>query len=148
MLDEKLQEKIAAVVVSEGLELVHIEFKQGRKPFLRIYIDKPAGINHEDCKLVSDQVSVLLDVEDPIASSYILEVSSPGLERPLFRESDFKRFIGRRAKVRTKTEIYGRKSFNGKIAHAADGVVAITESNQSFEIPIASIEKANLQIEL
>lgn len=148
MLDENMRERIAAVVASEGMELVHIEFKQGARSFLRIYIDKPGGVGHQDCKVISDHVSVLLDVDDPIPFPYVLEVSSPGLDRPLFREADFQRFVGRKVKIRTKADVSGKRSFVGRIARADHGVVSITDSKKSIEIPIAYIEKANLEIEL
>jgi len=147
VLDQELRDRIARVVESEGMELVHVEFKSGKKSALRLLIDKPSGINHQDCKVISDQVSVLLDVEDPIPGHYVLEVSSPGLDRPLFSEADFRRFIGRRAKIRTREEVAGRRSFKGRIAAAAGGVISVMELDRTFEIPIAGIEKANLEIE-
>ena len=107
---------VQRVVEAEELELVHVEFVgEGRQATLRIYIDKPGSVNLTDCQKVSKHVSLLLDVEDFIPHHYVLEVSSPGLERPLFKEQDFQRFKGREARVMTIEVIESRRKFTGFI---------------------------------
>jgi ribosome maturation factor RimP len=97
---ESLRAMAERVASSEGLYLVDVELKGGRSnPLLRIYIDKQGGISHADCKLVSEQLSAMLDVEDPFPGSYTLEVSSPGLDRELRKPSDYEHFAGRRARL-------------------------------------------------
>ena len=97
---EKIREMAERVATSEGLALVDVELKGGRSnALLRVYIDKPGGVSHADCALVSEQLSAMLDVEDPFPGRYMLEVSSPGLDRELTKPSDFEHFAGRRARV-------------------------------------------------
>lgn len=140
-----LRNLIEPVIVAMGYELVGIEFlAHGRNALLRIYIDKEDGISLEDCQRVSYQVSGVLDVEDPIPGRYTLEVSSPGLDRPLFTLEHFVRFTGRRVKVRLSSPLEGRRNFTG-ILHGirADSVV-LEEDGKEICLPLDRIEQARL----
>src|SRR5438128_3432023 len=107
-LTEKVQEEIEKIVSSEGLELVHVDYhRQGRGYLLRVDIDKDGGVTLDDCQLVSHQISAYLDVDDVIPSEYELQVSSPGLDRKFYRDSDYQKFLGRLVRVKTSTPIRG-----------------------------------------
>jgi len=145
----RLQELIAPVVVALGYELVGVvHVPQGRHSLLRVYIDcvgdDATGITLEDCERVSHQISGVLDVEDPIKGQYALEVSSPGLERPLFGKEQFERFTGQRAKVRLHMPLNGRRNFTGMLAGVRDEQVVIVEDGVEFALPFGSIDKAQL----
>lgn len=131
--------------LSEGLELVHVEYQRepaGRT--LRIYLDKPGGVTLDDCVNVSRQLSDLLDVRLDTDVSYRMEVSSPGAQRPLGRLGDFERFKGRRAKVRTSQALEGRKNFTGTL-HGLNGLsVLLMVDNQPLSIALNDIVKAHL----
>lgn len=137
-----LAEEAAAAL---GFEIVHVEIRGGNRPIVRIFIDRPAGVGLEDCERFSKRFSVLLDVEDWIQFSYILEVSSPGLDRPLVKEADFKRFTGKQATVRTKGLLAGQKNFKGTILGIRQGKLALELAHEKrVEIALREIEKANL----
>ncbi len=145
----RLQDIIAPVVTALGYELVGVvHVPQGRHSLLRVYIDcvgdDATGITLEDCERVSHQVSGVLDVEDPIKGQYAMEVSSPGLERPLFSKEQFARFAGQRAKVRLHTPLNGRRNFTGMLAGLRDEQVVIVEDGVEFALPVGSIDKAQL----
>ncbi|HKS40738.1 MAG TPA: ribosome maturation factor RimP [Blastocatellia bacterium] len=142
----KIIERVAA---REGLELVHWEMVGPRNNFvLRIYIDKPGGVNHGDCETVSNQVGTLLDVEDLIANRYTLEVSSPGIERGLYKRADYERFAGNRVKIKTFAPIGGQRNFRGLLLGISDDTVSIdTDSAGRIEIPYEQIAKANIEYE-
>ena len=128
-----------------GYELVGVEYKrQGEGGVLRIYIDKEGGVNIDDCSKVSHQVGGVLDVEDPINNAYKLEVSSPGLERPIFRESDFERFKGHMVKIKLSIPYEGQRNFNGVLDGVEDSMVVIIMDNMEYLLPIEQIERANL----
>src|SRR5438477_7072096 len=114
---------VERVGASLGLEVVEIELHGGGKSrMLRIFIDKPAGVTHEDCANVSREVSTILDVEDAMPGGpYVLEVSSPGLDRKLFRPADFERFKGSRVKLTTKDPVNGNRHFEGRLEHFESG---------------------------
>src|SRR5262245_28479614 len=114
-LDPRLSVVIERAVEREGLELVHAEITGGRNPTLRVYIDKPGGVTLDDCESVSDRLSLMLDVEDPIPHQYTLEVASPGLDRGLYKESDYERFAGPPCHVTLSEAIAGQKNFHGKL---------------------------------
>jgi ribosome maturation factor RimP len=146
-------EKIAAltenliknVIEAEGLELVHVEYRpQGGSQLLRVLIDKEEGVNLSDCAEISRQLSVLLDVEDLIPDSYVLEVSSPGLERPLFTKEDYQRFAGREIRLVATEKIEARRNFTGHIRDFADGVLNLDCDGKLYAIPSEKIKKANL----
>jgi len=143
------------ILESMGLELVDIEFgKVGRDAILRLFIDKEGGIMLDDCANVSHELSMILDVEDAISCNYTLEVSSPGLDRPLKKPSDYERFSGRLIKVRTYEPLQDdkgnkRKTFLGKLEGLFDGVIRMTlTEGQSASIPLDRVAKANLEFEL
>jgi len=138
------------VVLSEGLYLVDVELKGGRRsPLLRITIDKPGGISHGDCRLISEQVSALLDVEDPFPGSYTLEVSSPGLDRQIGRPSDFEHFSGRLARLVARGPAGETKVLEGRLAGLTGTRVRIETGAGGFEeVDLTDISKARLIAEL
>lgn len=143
--DERLQRLLLPVVNMLGYELVGIEyFPSGHHYILRVYIDKASGITLDDCERVSHQVSALLDVEDPIQGRYTLEVSSPGLDRPLFTAEHFDRFSGRKVKLRLTVPVNGRRNFKGLLQGLADGKVLLEVDGERVELPFEDIERARL----
>lgn len=142
------------ILDSMGLELVDIEFgRVGRDAVLRLFIDKEGGVMLDDCAGFSRELSAVLDVEDVIACNYTLEVSSPGLDRPLKKQADYDRFVGRQIKVRTYQPFLDdsgnkRKTFLGKLDGLIDGVVKMTlKEGQTASIPLEQVAKANLEFE-
>ena len=123
-----------------GIELL----RQGRNSLLRIYIDSGAGVTLEDCERVSNRVSGVLDVEDPIAGEYLLEVSSPGLDRQLFNREQYERFIGETVKLRLSGTVDDRKRITGRIEAVIGETLVLNESGREFQIPLGEIEKARL----
>jgi ribosome maturation factor RimP len=166
---ERIRAAAERVARSEGLEVVDVEWKVGKQRFLRVYIDRvpqrnpaPNGgtalveadpkISHADCERVSQQLSVILDVEELIdgPAGYILEISSPGLDRALKKPGDFERFVGRLAKISTNEPIGDAKFFEGRLAGFADGKVRMElkgKEPRMVEIPLEGIRKANLVVE-
>ncbi len=142
-----LAESLAA---SLGMEIVLAEIKGGgNRSIVRIFIDQPGGVSLSDCERFSKRLSVLLDVEDFVPFSYILEVSSPGLDRPLIKEKDFARFSGKTAKVRTRLPVEGQRNMRGRILGVSGGRLALEIApGKQIEIALAEIEKANLVIEI
>lgn len=147
---EKIRAIAERVAVSEGLALVDVELKGGRSnPLLRVYIDKPEGISHADCQLVSEQLSAILDVEDPFPGKYLLEVSSPGLDRKLVKPSDFEYFTGRRARVVLREAVDEEKVFEGRLAGFEAGRVRMDLGERGItEFELTNISKARLVVEL
>jgi ribosome maturation factor RimP len=129
-----------------GYELVGVELTGDGKSssLLRIYIDHEDGINLDDCVQVSHQVSGVLDVEDPIRESYRLEVSSPGLDRPLFELKDFQRFCGHKAKIKTRLKLQERRRFTGILKGVEERQVLIEEDGTLYRIPIDEVDTARL----
>jgi len=128
-----------------GYELVGIEFAGGeRGGLLRIYIDHPEGIGVDDCQQVSYQVSGLLDVEAPIPGHYTLEVSSPGLDRPLFDREHYQRFAGQRIRVRMAIPQGGRRKFEGLLQGLEEAYVVLEQDGETVKLPLAEIEQARL----
>ncbi len=144
-LKVKLRRLVEPLIEEHGLELVHLDYHAGRKGHLCLYIDKPGGVTISDCEALSRDLSDLLDAYDPIPQSYILEVSSPGVERPLTRESDFQRFQGEMVKVYTLEPVAGRKSFEGKLTTSGEGFIELLpEKGEPVRIPLDKINKAHL----
>lgn len=137
------------VAVSEGLYLVDVELKGGRSnPLLRVYIDKTGGITHSDCQNVSEQLSAMLDVEDPFPGSYTLEVSSPGLDRELRRPGDYEHFAGRRARVILREPVDGQTVIEGRLAGLESGRVRLDLGEQGIrEFDLATISRTKLLLE-
>jgi ribosome maturation factor RimP len=133
-----------------GLELVHVEFAGGaRAPVVRVFIDKPGGVTHEDCSEVSTYVSTVLDVDDFIPVAYTLEVSSPGLERGLYSREDFERFAGRLAKLKTRGAIGGQRNFRGRIESVeGDDLLFEDKTTGRVRVPLSEVAKANLEIDV
>lgn len=134
------------LVEGEGMEIVDIEFRHegsrgGR--VLRLYLDKEGGPNVDDLSRVSRQLSELLDAEDTIDGSYTLEVSSPGINRPLKKPAHFARFVGKRIRVRTRDLIDGRRSFLGILGQVVEDSVILTQEGKRYQIPFSMIEKSN-----
>jgi len=154
---DRIRESAERIARSEGLEVFDVEWKVGKQRLLRIYLDRlpgPAnpqnsGVSHKDCERVSEQLSVVLDVEDLVPGpSYVLEVSSPGLDRKLIREADYTRFVGRLAKIWVNEPIENQKYFEGRLAGCLDGVVRLKVKDGEIAVPYAGIRKANLVVEL
>ena len=144
----RLREMFEPVVGMLGYELVGIEYLQGAGGLLRVYIDSEDGITLDDCSRVSHQLSGLLDVEDIIKGQYNLEVSSPGLDRPLFTAEHFQRFAGHEAKIRLSVPQNGRRNFQGTLCGVQDDVVLLEMDNKQVTVPLNMIDKANLVPEL
>ncbi len=129
-----------------GYELVGVEHRPqgGGSELLRVYIDKPAGIGLEDCTAVSHQLSGVLDVEDPIAGEYALEVSSPGLDRPLFDLAHFEHFAGSQAKVKLNRALDGRRNFRGQLVGVEGDDVLMLVDGETYRLPFGQIDSARL----
>ncbi|HUW99294.1 MAG TPA: ribosome maturation factor RimP [Acidiferrobacter sp.] len=140
---DRLRALVEPAVVQLGFELVDIEFISGQKT-LRIYIDGPNGIDVDDCARVSRQVSALFDVEDPIPGQYTLEVSSPGLDRPLARREDFARFAGSQVKIKTLTPADGRRNFQGRLVGLSGECVVLETAETRYDLALSNIERARL----
>ena len=149
-LPEHVARDIEKIVEGENLELVHIEYKPfGGGALLRIDIDREGGVNIDDCQLVSQQVSTYLDVEDPIPGEYELQVSSPGLDRKFYKESDYRKFLGRLVRVRTSQMVKGLYVVIGHLT-AYDGktiVVNDPQSRKDYEIELSNIKETRLEVE-
>ena len=158
---DRIREAADRVARSMGLEIFEVEWKVGKERFLRVYIDRPpdaahpgilgngAGVTHKDCERVSEQLSVILDVEDLVPGpSYTLEVSSPGLDRKLIKPADYERFTGRLANIWLNEPVENQKYFQGRLAGYADGIVKLTVRDREVVVPYAGIRKANLVVEL
>jgi ribosome maturation factor RimP len=149
---EKIREIAERVTAGSGLEVVDIELRGGGKArMLRITIDKPSGVTHEDCANLSREVGTILDVEDAVhGGSYTLEVSSPGLDRKLLKPSDYERFKGSLARLVTREPLDGQKNFEGRLEGLTDGRIALEVPAKKkipakkVEIELANVEKANL----
>ncbi len=142
----KMAEK---VIESEGLSLFDIEYKkEGRRKILRIFIDNPKGVSLEDCEYVSRQLSQLLDVEEPFDEPYILEVSTPGMDRKLRHEENYSRYIGKLVKIKTAEKINGEKVFKARLINFENGVVYLEDKKgKKSEIPYASVLEGRLEVE-
>ena len=133
------------VVELDGVELVYVEYRpEGSPSVLRIYIDKPGGVDLPVCERVSKQASALLDEENLILRRYVLEVSSPGIERPLFREADYRRFVGKEIRLITTETIEDRRKFTGLIQTFSEGILKLEFDGETYQIPFSKIRKANL----
>lgn len=146
---EKVRALALPVVQVQEMELVDVEFRrEARGWVLRLYLDKGGGVTLEDCREVSDQVSDLLDVEGLIDHPYHLEVSSPGLDRPLKTPEDYVRFAGRLARIQTAAPIGGQRRFHGRVEGYREGSVILHAQGSTLLIPFEAIVKARLEVEL
>lgn len=150
-LDARLNEIIEKIAAREGIELVHAEMTGGRRPVLKVFIDKPGGVTIDDCANISRKLSLTLDVEDVIPHQYLLEVASPGLDRGLYRESDYERFSGLPSHVRISEPIAGQRNFHGRLVglDRSGEVSAVIEepTGAIHKIPLFLITKAWVEIE-
>ena len=146
----RVQELAERVAIDHGLELVHAEVAgPENKPIVRIFIDKPQGVTHEDCSEVSTHLGTILDVEDFIHASYTLEVSSPGLERGLYKRADYERFAGSNAKLKTRQPIDGQRNFRGRLLGLeGDEVIVDDRTSGRVRVPLELITKANLEVDV
>jgi len=145
-LGDKISELAEQIAATMAMELVLVEVKgSGNRSVVRTFIDQPGGITLDDCERFSRRLSVSLDVEDWIPSRYTLEVSSPGIDRPLVKESDFERFCGKNATVQTRMPMDGRKNFKGRIADVTEGRLNLEiKPGHIVKIALMDIKKANL----
>jgi len=149
-IEERVRAIAERVALDHGLELVHAEVAgpQG-KPIVRIFIDKPEGVTHADCSEVSLHIGTTLDVDDFIHSAYTLEVSSPGLERGLYKRQDYERFTGHQAKLKVRTPVNGQRNFRGRILGVeGDKVILDDKTSGRIAAPIAEVVKANLEVDI
>lgn len=148
-IQERVQKIAERVAIDHGLELVHSDVAGPEgKPILRIFIDKPDGVTHENCAEVSLHLGTILDVEDFIHSAYTLEVSSPGLERGLYKQGDYERFAGNSAKLRTNRPIAGQRNFRGRLLGVeANNVLLEDRTSGRVSIPLEAVAKANLEFD-
>jgi len=149
-VNEKIAVAAAEVAEKNGVELVQAQIAgAGRSLTIRVFIDKPGGVTHEDCSLVSRQLGDILDADDFIASAYLLEVSSPGLERELYSLQDFKRFAGSLAKVKTSQAIDGQKNFRGRVAAVEGEEIVFDDKTKGLvRFGFDVVSKANLEIDI
>ena len=149
-VEDRVQAIAERVAIDHGLELVHAEVAgPDNKPIVRIFIDKPNGVTHQDCSEVSLHVGTVLDVEDFIHASYTLEVSSPGIERGLYKRQDYERFAGSLAKLRTRKPVNGQRNFRGRLL-GIDGEDILFEDRTSgrVRVPFEVVAKANLEMDV
>jgi len=149
---EKLLQEISQVIEpilqSQGLELVDLEYqRESRGWVLRIYLDREGGVTLDDCTAVSHEVGAVLEVKDLIPNAYILEVSSPGLTRPLKKPEDFNKFRNQLVKIKLFEPLDGRKNFKGTLLGLEEDKVRVEVDQQVFELPLTHIAKANLEID-
>ncbi len=148
-LDPTIRDMLASLVEGEGLELLEVEVVgHGPKTVLRLVVDAPAGVTLDQCASVSRQASALLDVEDPIAHRYTLEVSSPGVERKFYSEGDYRRFAGHRVKVRMHPEFREYRVVTGELLGIEQGTVRVmTDEGEAVELPLESVFETRLQVD-
>ncbi len=152
MTSKEIVDRVCAivnpVVSDEGMELVEVEYRrESRGWVLRLYIDKAGGVTLDDCTRISQEVGRSLDVEDLISVPYTLEVSSPGLNRPLRKEEDFIRYRNQNIKVKTLNPIENRRQFRGKLLGVLENRIEIEIDERIFQIPLSNVAKANLEID-
>ena len=141
---KELRTLFEPAIVALGYELVGVELLRAKTTILRIYIDGPEGIGVDDCQAVSHQVSGILEVEDPIRGQYSLEVSSPGLDRPLYQASDFDRFAGHEVTLRLLAPVGGQRKFKGVLGGLRDGQVVVEMDEEELVVSLEEIDQARL----
>ncbi|HLE93040.1 MAG: ribosome maturation factor RimP [Sulfuricaulis sp.] len=141
----ELRKLLEPGVAATGFDLVEVELAGSHHhPTLRVYIDSPAGVNVDDCARVSRQLSALLDVEDPLPGHYTLEVSSPGLDRPLVKPEDFMRYVGETIKIKMQQPMLGRRNFSGRLVDVTADHVVIEVDKERFDLTFEGMERARL----
>jgi ribosome maturation factor RimP len=142
---ERLNQLVGQVVEPMGYELVGVEYRRGKDSgLLRIYIDKDGGIVVDDCVAVSRQLGAMLDVEDPLKEAYQLEVSSPGMDRPLFVKEHFERFAGNKVRIKLRMKLHGRRKFEGVLKGVQDDSVILEMDGEMEQLPLDQIDTARL----
>ena len=145
---DRVRAMIHPIVLDEGMEVVDIEYRRESGGWvLRVILDKEGGVTLDDCSRVSQEVGRNLDIEDIIQTSYTLEVSSPGLTRPLKTEKDFMRYLHRLVKIKTIDPIQNRRQFKGKLLGVSENRVEIQVDGRIHQIPLSNVARANLQID-
>ena len=140
-----ITELIDTTIQVLGLDLWGVELlQQGKYSLLRIYIEREEGVTIEDCEKVSRQVSALLDVEDPIAGEYTLEVSSPGMDRPLFSIEHYSQYVGSEVDLKLRRPLDGRRKFKGQIIKVSGGIVGLLVEGFEYDLELSDIEKASI----
>jgi ribosome maturation factor RimP len=152
-LPQRIESEIEKIVTSEGLELVHIDYRrQGRSYLLRVDIDKDGGVTIDDCQSISQQISTWLDVEDPVPAEYELQVSSPGLDRKFYKDSDYQKFLGRLVRVKTSQPIRGLHVIVGRLKEFDGTQIVVTDSavkkDPDYVIPLGVVKETRLEVEL
>ncbi|MGI5309161.1 ribosome maturation factor RimP [Rheinheimera sp. WS51] len=143
--EQKLTELLRPTVEANNFELLGLEIVQaGRHSTLRLYIDHTDGVNVEDCALVSREVSAVLDVEDPIQAEYLLEVSSPGLDRPLFTPAHYAAVVGQKVEVKLAIPQDGRRKFKGMLTAIEDDMLIVEVDGKPYRLLMDNIDKANV----
>ena len=143
---EKLKTLLEPTIEELGYELVHLELTtQSRDQVLKIYIDAPGGIQVDDCATVSRQLSVVLDVEDPLSQEYLLEVSSPGIDRPLAKPAHFQQFVGENVRIVMYGYVLGRRRFTGPLVDANDQFAVVEIDGQEYELDYSDMDSARLE---
>jgi len=150
LVADRVVEIAEQAAIDHGVELVHVEIAgPDGHPIVRVFIDKPGGVTHQDCSGVSTQMGTVMDVEDFIHSAYTLEVSSPGLERGLYKPADYERFAGSPAKIKMRTAVNSQRNFRGRIVGISDGLVIFEDRTSGrVQLPFDAIAKANLEIDV
>ena len=145
---EAVESMAAPLVGGMGLELVSVEFvKEASRYYLRVFIDKPGGVTLDDCQALSGKLDMLLDEKDLIPYSYVLEVSSPGIERPLKKLKDFERFLGHVVNIATYAPIDGKKKFTGLLAEAGSQGISLEVNGSMVPIPMEQVASAKLAVQ-
>jgi ribosome maturation factor RimP len=146
---DRINETVTRVAVSEGFELVEVEYRGSpNNRILRIFIDKPGGVTLADCESVSHQVGAIIDVEDVISERYTLEVSSPGLDRKLLKPQDYERFAGKKARIKLRHPMEGRSNFTGRLAGLDQGEALLdVEGGNRLRFPLDEVALARLVVE-
>ena len=152
-LPENVERQIERIVTSEGLELVHIDYhRQGRGFLLRVDIDKDGGVTLDDCENVSHQVSAFLDVEDVVPAEYELQVSSPGLDRKFYKQSDYEKFLGRLVRVKTSKPVRGLHVIVGRLKEFDGDTIVVSDpavkKDPDYRIPLDAVKEARLEVEV
>ena len=152
-LPENVERQIEKIVTSEGLELVHIDYhRQGRGFLLRVDIDKEGGVTLDDCQNISQQVSAMLDVEDVIPAEYELQVSSPGLDRKFYKQSDYQKFLGRLVRVKTETPIRGLHVIVGRLKEFDGDTIVVSDpavkKDPDYRISLNTVKETRLEVEI
>lgn len=143
--NEQLQQLVEPAVNAVGFELWGLEYhSRGRTSTLRVYIESPDGVSVDDCAQVSRQISSVLDVEDPISGEYTLEVSSPGVDRPLYKLEQYRQYVGYRVKVRLRVPFEGRRGMTGLLRGTEGDEVLLVVGDEEYVLPFSSIERANI----